>query len=336
MEYILKELKNGQKIKVRDLQLEVLSIMDEVDRICRKNKIEYLLIAGSALGAINYKGFIPWDDDMDIAIPRKHWEKFIKAMKKDLKDDFYFQCYETDKKYNIIMGPTMKVRKKGTYIEEVNFLLANRCKSGDGIFLDVVVYDNVSDNVLVDQFFRTIVKILMPFYVLLDNLFINPIPLKKFILWLSEKYARMNEKSELVSQRISIPWEKFLKEPKFLKEDVYPLREYEFEGRKFYSYNNIEKVMKQWYGNQCCGSIEDDNWKETLPVEKRKPKHAVDVNFKGETPIEPAHLEYNKGYILGGILIFIGLILFRDISFVLIGLGIVSIGITMILKINNR
>lgn len=336
MEYIAKELKNGEKIKVRDIQLEVLSIMDEVDRICRKNKIEYLLIGGSALGACNYKGFIPWDDDMDIAIPKKYWKKFIRALQKDLNEKFYFQCYETDKRYNTISGPQMKIRKRGTYCEEVNFLLANRCKSGDGIFLDVIIYDNVSGNVLVDQFFRTIVKIVMPFIVLLDNLYINPIPLKSFVVWFSSKYADMNKNSKYVSQPISVPWEKFLREPIFLKEDVYPLREYEFEGRKFYSYNNIIKVMKQWYGDQCCEKVPNDNWIETLPEEKRHPKHAVDINFHGETPVEPSHLEYNKGYILGGILILIGIILFRDISFVLIGLGIVAIGISTILKINIK
>ena len=53
---------------------------------------------------------------------------------KDLSDDFYFQCFENDKRFNAIMGPTMKIRKKNTYIEEVNFLLKNKCKSGDGIF----------------------------------------------------------------------------------------------------------------------------------------------------------------------------------------------------------
>ena len=49
----------------------------------------------------------------------------------------------------------------------------------------------------------------------------------------------------------NIPWEKFMHEPLFLKEDVYPFKLYEFEGRKFYSYNNIEKILKQWYGDNC-------------------------------------------------------------------------------------
>ena len=177
-EYILKN-DGKNKITVRDLQLEVLSIMDEIHRVCEKNNIKYGLMAGSALGIVNYKGFIPWDDDIDV-------------LKKDLSDDFYFQCFETDKRFNVINGPTMKKRKKGTYIKEANFLLKNRCKSGDGIFVDVIIYDNICENKFVDEVNRTVIKLVMPFLVLLDNLHINPIHLKKFVVWFSNRYSRKN------------------------------------------------------------------------------------------------------------------------------------------------
>ncbi len=284
-DYILKEFPDGSKVTVRELQLEVLTIMDEIDRVCRKNKIEYCLIAGSALGICNYGGFIPWDDDMDVAIPRKDWLRFIEAMKKDLGKDFYFDCYEIDSKYNPISGPTMKVRKRGTYIEEVNFLLKNRCKRGDGIFVDVIIYDNVSENKFIDELNRTVIKIVLPFIVLFDNLHINPIPLKKFVRWFSNRYSRRNENSKFVSQPISVPWEKFLKEPVFLKEDVYPIKEYDFEGRKYYSYNHIEKVMTKWYGSNCLKKWNGKEWEETWPIEKRSPKHVKDINLHGETPM---------------------------------------------------
>ena len=279
-DYVI-ETKSGS-YKVRDLQLEVLSIMDEVDRVCRKNNIKYALMAGSALGIVNYKGFIPWDDDMDVIILRKDWNRFIEALKKDLSDDFYFQCFETDKRYNTIMGPTMKIRKKNTYIEEVNFLLKNRCKSGDGIFLDIIIYDNICENKFIDECARTVVKLVMPFIVLFDNLHINPILLKKFVVWFSNKYARRYENSKLMSQPVSVPWEKFMHEPVFLKEDILPFKEYEFEGRKFYSYNNIEKILKEWYGPNCLKRWDGKKWVETYHKEKRKPKHAKDVDFKSD------------------------------------------------------
>lgn len=279
-EYIIFE-RNGVKTTVRELQLELLTIMDEIHRGCEKNNIKYALIAGSALGVVNYKGCIPWDDDIDICVERKDWNRFVEALKKDLGDEFYFQCFDTDKRYNTIMGPNMKIRKKNTYIEEANFLLKNRCKSGDGIFIDVVIYDNVCENKFVDEVCRMVVKLVMPLIVLLENLHLNPVLLKKFVVWFSNKYSRMNENSKLMSKPISIPWEKFMHEPVFLKEDILPFKLYEFEGRKYYSYNNIEKILKQWYGSNCLKKWDGDEWVETLPIEKRKPKHAVDLNLHG-------------------------------------------------------
>ena len=274
-------IKGDKKVPIRKLQLEVLSIMDAIHSVCEKNKIEYALIAGSALGVVNYKGFIPWDDDMDICIKRKDYKRFIKAMEKDLDDKFYFQCFQTDKRYNVLI-PNMKVRKKGTCIKEKNFLLKNRCKSGDGIFVDVVVYDNISDNKFIDELYRTYVKLLMPIMVLLDNLHIPTTILKKLVEKIAIRYGEKNKNSKYTSQTIAIPWEKFLKEPVFLKKDVYPFKKYEFEGRMFYSYNNIEKVLKEWYGDNCLKKWNGKEWEETLPVEKRTPKHTVDINFEGD------------------------------------------------------
>lgn len=282
--YVLKEFKDGSKVMMSDLHKEILSIMDEIHRVCEKNDIKYCLIAGSALGICNYGGFIPWDDDMDIAIDRKDWKRFVDAMKKDLGKNFYFDSFDIDKRYNTISGPTMKVRKRGTYIEEVNTLLKNRCKRGDGVFVDVIIYDNVNENKFIDELCRTVVKIVMPFIVLFDNIHINPVLLKKFVMWFSNKYSRNCENSKLVSQPISVPWEKFMHEPVFLKEDVYPVKLYEFEGRKYYSYNNIEKIMKEWYGPNCLKKLENGNYVETLPIEKRKPKHMKDINLDGDKP----------------------------------------------------
>ncbi len=281
--YVIQENSDGTKTTVRELQLEILEIMDEIHRICVKHKINYGLIAGSALGVVNYKGFIPWDDDIDLCVLRKDWKKFIKALQEDLDDKYYFQCYETDKKYNTIMGPQMKIRKRGTFIEETNWLLKNRCKSGDGIFVDVVIYDNIAESKFKDEVARTVVKVVMPFIVLLDNLHINPRPLKSFVVWYSNRYSRKHEDSTLMSQPISVPWEKFLKEPVFKKKDILPFKLYEFEGRQYYSYNNIEKILKQWYGPNCLKKWDGKQWVETLPEHKRVPKHTVHLNLNGET-----------------------------------------------------
>ena len=335
-DYILFE-RDGKNITVRELQLEVLTIMDEVHRICTKNNIQYALIAGSALGVVNYNGFIPWDDDIDICIPRSDWKKFIEALKKDLKDQFYFQCYENDKRFNVINGPSMKIRKKNTYIKEKNTLLKNRCKSGDGVFVDAIIYDNVAENKFIDEVNRTIIKIMVPFIVFFDNLHINPRLLKNFVVWKTNKYSRHHENSKLASQVISFPWVKFKHEPVFLKEDIYPFKLYEFEGRQFYSYNNIEKILKEWYGPNCLKKWDGKKWVETLPVEKRKPKHTLDLNLKSDKPSYKYSMKKPIICLLIALVFFvISLILFNDVSFPFLGLGIVSLGLSFVFYINRH
>jgi len=279
---------DGSKHKVRRLQEEVLTIMDEMDRICRKNKIEYFLIAGSSIGINNYNGFVPWDDDMDVAVHRKDWNKFVKALNKDLKNDYYFDCYETNKKYNVISGPNMKIRKRGTYLEEVNFLLKNRCGTGDGIFLDIIKYDSVSDNKYIDELARIIPRFLMLPIVLFDNIGIRFISI--FLNGVVDKYAAWYSKkcknSSLISQTIAVPWLKPFHEPKHKKTDVYPVKEYNFEGRLFYSYNNLKEVLVGWYGPNCLIRLKGKKYYDPFPVEKRSPKHVKYINFDGEGRIK--------------------------------------------------
>ena len=189
-EYIKKEnvkiqLRGGKEIFLSELHEEILSIMDEIDRICRKYNITYGLIAGSALGVVNYGGFIPWDDDIDIFVLRSDWDKFIKALDKELNDEFYYHCYEKDNKYNILV-PQMKIRKKNTYVEERNILLDNRCP-GNGIFVDVVTYGDINNNKFIDEVFRSFIKILTIPIVFIDNLGFNPKLLKKIAIFIEKK-----------------------------------------------------------------------------------------------------------------------------------------------------
>ena len=101
MEYVLKRTETGKKITVRMLQNKLLEMMKDIDKICQKNDINYFLAGGSCLGAVRHHGFIPWDDDMDIAMSRVEYNKFVKALKKDLGDKYVFHCYEKNKKYPV-------------------------------------------------------------------------------------------------------------------------------------------------------------------------------------------------------------------------------------------
>ena len=78
--------------QLRQLQMIELEMLVEVDRICKKCGIQYNIIAGTLLGAVRHGGFIPWDDDADVAMFRPEYEKFRKACKTELDTTrFYFQ-----------------------------------------------------------------------------------------------------------------------------------------------------------------------------------------------------------------------------------------------------
>ena len=85
--------------KIDELKKHELIILDEIDRICKKYNIKYYLAFGTALGAVRHKGFIPWDDDIDIHMLNNDLKKFKEICKKELSDKFYLQDKLTDKYY---------------------------------------------------------------------------------------------------------------------------------------------------------------------------------------------------------------------------------------------
>ncbi len=74
---------------IRKIQLLVLMLLLEMDKICKKHNLTYYIAGGSILGAVRHKGFIPWDDDIDITMPRPDYDKFIKIAQKELPDEYY-------------------------------------------------------------------------------------------------------------------------------------------------------------------------------------------------------------------------------------------------------
>ena len=130
---------NLNEAELRELQLCELEALEFFDNFCRSHGLTYYLCGGSLIGALRHKGFIPWDDDLDIAMPRDDYEKLIKILNKKKSELYELQYEKNEKKYYLQF---VKIRKKGTtFIEEI----AKGMYDNNGIFIDIIPLDFAKD-----------------------------------------------------------------------------------------------------------------------------------------------------------------------------------------------
>lgn len=125
---------------LRKVQLLQLKIAKEIKRICEKNDIKYFLMVGSLLGAVRHGGFIPWDDDMDIGMERSEYEKFLKAVERDLAPEFYMQTWEKEEHYAYPFGKLMLCDT--VWLEE----LTSDVDITHGVYVDIFPYDAIPNS----------------------------------------------------------------------------------------------------------------------------------------------------------------------------------------------
>ena len=83
-----------QKLSHREIQLYLLDILKAVDAFCAKEGIRYSMAYGTLLGAVRHKGFIPWDDDIDLLMPRPDYERFVATFGKDPDSRYRCLCHK--------------------------------------------------------------------------------------------------------------------------------------------------------------------------------------------------------------------------------------------------
>lgn len=226
-EYVITTHEDGSVLTVSDIHKVLLEMMKDLDEVLQKHQIPYWLAGGSALGAVRHQGFIPWDDDMDIAMMRKDYERFLKEAVPDLPDRYVFQCYELDQRFNVCVPS--KLVLKGTHITEYNTLLKSKCEYGDGIFIDIFVCDPLASKTRKDLPRRSLNVALMPVITLLENLHMNPRFLKKVFMNNAKKYGECNQDSEEIGYALNWCFNSILHPVRYPKDSVFPIRYVPFE-----------------------------------------------------------------------------------------------------------
>jgi len=123
--------------KIQKLELKNLRVLDEV---CKKIGVEYFVYGGTLIGAVRHKGFVPWDDDLDVAMSRQDYMKFIAQAPAHLPEEYYLQSPYTDKKTPYLYT---KLRLKGTRCVEY---IHHRLDIEQGIYIDIYPIDCIPDD----------------------------------------------------------------------------------------------------------------------------------------------------------------------------------------------
>lgn len=131
---------SGEQTVLQRHQAVLLELLTEFDRICKKHDIPYVLFAGTALGAVRHQGFIPWDDDLDVAMLRPEYERFLQVAPKELNTETFYLQAEFSDHWPMFFS---KLRKNGTACMER--FVPKDPQLHQGIYMDIFPVDNLAD-----------------------------------------------------------------------------------------------------------------------------------------------------------------------------------------------
>ena len=273
-------------------QKYLLKLFREVDEICREHNLRYVLAGGSLIGALRHEGFVPWDDDVDLYMPRPDWEKFIEICKTELPPDREIQCSEVDRNYT---NSFPRYASTNTCAIHKSQIIGKDC---GGEIIDILTLDPVPADDKEYEKYRTHMMI----YSDLINISVGysdrwEIPASMYLKYLLS-YIFLGKKRTLAKlekimfsykeeecDRYAMRWGgcPFL----FDKDMMFPVKEGNFEGQKAMIPNKCSDYLIWHYG---------DEWAYMPPHDKREGHVAVCVD---DLPYQELREEYmpkiNKG-----------------------------------------
>jgi len=271
---------------VRRLEVD---IWREIDRICKKHGIKYFLVGGSVLGAVRHRGFIPWDDDMDLAMLREDYERFRKIAPRELDARYYYQSNRNrDGSHNVFD----KIRVRDTLFS-TKFSVFQHRAAYDGVFMDVFVYDKTSNHRLLRDMHIKLILILKRVISIKWNSRINkkihyflsrfafplimltPFPLIHFMFERVVKLYRHSRKAKYLIDSTGLNVKKVGGFPAAWFDQ---LAAAVFEGEEVPVPAAYDEYLKRWYG---------ENYMDLLPPAKRAAHKIAEINV-GPYAAQPA------------------------------------------------
>ena len=252
---------NPEGSQLRILQLNLLDILVEFDRICNKNNITYWIDSGTLIGAARHGGFIPWDDDLDVCVFRKDRKRLRKAMEKDLKSPFIFVDAYSSAKGTYSRCARLRNNRVSVYrtIPKPGFPEETEIRK-DNIWLDVFfeTYGNPVVSKKIDFLFGRCYR---RRFKLVDDGKMNRLigvclyPFAQFLVVAARCWGAVFNRKTLIHDFGT----GFYSKRKI--EDIFPLGTIEFEGHLFPAPCNTDRYLSLIYGDwtRIPDNIENHN-----------------------------------------------------------------------------
>lgn len=155
-DYLEEEVRCGYAVSsdMKKVWLVMIDLLVEFDRVCKKHDLQYCVCAGTMLGAVRHKGFIPWDDDMDVQMSRIDYDKLMNIGPKEFKHPYFFQSKLTDPGMpNMFAKLRNSLTTAFTDEEQKSIMEYNK-----GIFIDIFPVDNIPDDLEERNVFFKVVR----------------------------------------------------------------------------------------------------------------------------------------------------------------------------------
>lgn len=226
--------------KIWKIQIEMAL---EVKRICEKYKIQYFIIWGTLLGAVRHKGYIPWDDDFDIAFLRQDYEKFCRIARKEIKSPLFFQDALTDREYFIGYARIRDSRTTGWILQNPS------PRYNNGIFIDLYPLDVIPQNDLIRNMQFLVIKHILGELTTEKSYKKDSVKYKKFI-FLHKFFCTIFNKIKY-PKKIGLLYSPYEIENGywFYAKDVNETMEMPFENVSFAVPIGYDNILRNVYGN---------------------------------------------------------------------------------------